>query len=472
MSLKKHPHKLLNVLTALFMANTLSMSHASRIDEDDLTESFKANPQAIYALQKPLAVAETDVQNGITKNNEALSVLTTADLPPEIVHKVFSYLSSRDVRSAANTCRYWREITRSFDLYVPKLVHSTLSYEEIFSDHSKAPESSNRPQPNITHLVIDQQTRDVEKIDLNQLVQRLPYLRSLKMINAKISAPQFSAEEAKPQSAKLESLELIGCEIVPHGTQANINEAKSAVGSFLSHLVLSSGHFREFKLEKMPGFFSQHFLATVNNDHLIENPVLSSLERLEIIGDGFLKSIPGYVLRMNNLRVLRITHAQIESVSETPLDTLAHPKLELLDLSHNHSTSPQKFVASVVPKFSTVTTLNLRNTGLTALDDATLAPLTNLTSLNVSENARLSDLPPSLRNLGSLKEIIANDTLIRSIADDFSNSVQHITLVSQDHTPLPHEAEAQEKAQTTHPQRLWHVFTDTVLKPLLQTMFS
>lgn len=446
----------LNLLLGVSVALTLfspSLFATEILDtNDEITLLNKKKP--IAPLIAISSQSEENVDLSVDLSSYASSNMES--IPYEVHNLIFSFLSASEAERAANVCRYWRTSLTNEHHYSPMRMDSLERFNALFHSDTINSEESKEARARVSHLVIDDSQNLMGSIDFRKIIELMPNLRALKLHKARISLPTVKAaedavedsqkQEIAPVATGLEIIKFSDCEIKKHQDQATINDALEEVGRYVSSILLTSKHLTEFKIQRMPGFFTLQILPHLKR--AVDAPTFQaqfgSLRRPlnRLVLDCAIKDIPAEFALFPHISELRLAHMSPSGTIEDAHPVLGPiqfiPKLETLELSGvyaaaMHSKTPQpeqqanmERLLSYFEEAKGLKTLNLSATGIQHLSSADheggmLAPFKSLETLILSDNPHLKSLPSTVYQSPTLKLVDIQGTGITELKESVQN---------------------------------------------------
>lgn len=435
---KKRP-----LLSASFIALLVASSGYATSYQEDNEGDISCSA---VTLPKKSRVVESHEQNqdgyrSSTHINDEEELITgIATFPPELLTHVFSFLDADDSVSAAHVCRYARDVAQEHHHFMPRTINDYVTFRELYGPDLELGDRETREKAIaeralITHLEISDMDHKIGRVDLARILDLTPRLRSIKVMNAELMAPNLPLDASTSQRATpLESLELSHCTIKQHTAQTSITDALHATGAYVATLMVDNAkHFRKLKIEGIPGFFTKHVLPSFKENSLLKNikdkesNPFKAFKRLEILGDGYMTELPSEFSLFEQLKVLRLSGANVQTVALAKEGFEYFPILEVLEIKNNKPQERQQGIANLLRAAGhakTLKTLTLDNVGVTKLNEGAndlLAPFEVLENFHSKGNTALAVLPKTLYESKTLKHLVVTESALGKFDRNFES---------------------------------------------------
>ncbi|MBX9696820.1 MAG: F-box protein [Alphaproteobacteria bacterium] len=443
---KKHRLLSASFIALLVASSGYASTHLKNDDDVDLLTSAPCKKSSV--IEKVAHIDDVEASLNL-QSDEELPTTNIAILPPEMLSHVFSFLDCADIVAAANMSSYTRAVAEEHHHYTPRTLNDYVSFHSLYGADLELHDKESREKiaaerELITHLEIsDSSDKDhkIGRIDLARVLKLTPRLRSLKLINAELVVPNSLGDESTASHVSfLESLELSKCTIKPFSTQENITSALRTTGEYVANLMIdNAAHFRNLKIEGMPGFFTNHVLFSFKANERLKhikdkasNP-FKAFKRLEILGDGQMTELPAEFSLFEKLKVLRLSGAHVQAVAPAKVGFEYFPNLEVLEVKNNKPQKRQEGIESLLKaagNAKALRTLTLENVGVTKFhsnNEDLLEPFKLLENFYSVGNASLTFLPKALYESNTLKRIVVMGSALEAFGGTFESPlIKHV----------------------------------------------
>jgi hypothetical protein len=440
---KKHRLLSASFIALLVASSGYASTHLKNDDDVDLLTIAPCKKSGVIEKSAQIEDVKTSLNH---HSDEDVSIAGIAIFPPEMLSYVFSFLDAVDIVSAAQVCRYGRDVAQEHHHFMPRTINDYVTFRDLYGPDLELGDRQTREKAIaaralITHLEITDKDHKIGRVDLARILDLTPRLRSIKIMNAELMAPNLPLDASTSlRATPLESLELSHCTIKQHTAQTSITDALRATGAYVAALMVDNAkHFRNLKIEGIPGFFTNHVLPSFKENKLLKdikgretNP-FKAFKRLEILGDGYMTELPSEFSLFEQLKILRLSSANVQTVAQAKGGFEYFPKLEVLEINNNQPQERQQGIANLLKAAGhakTLKTLTLDNVGVTKFNEGNndlLAPFKDLENFHSMGNTALAVLPKTLYESKTLKHLVITDSALGKFDRNFESPlIRHV----------------------------------------------